>query len=175
MRFTFPQPTKNKESHKKSSKAIFEHDKQKDGWTLIEEGPKLSKKNQKLEIVSFLKEGESYINGEEMRKRAKELGSLGQHQAEQLLKQASDIPEEWKNYYLLFPETVWRHPGGLLYVPYLYWDGGRWVLRFGYVDDAAAGMAAVGSSVSASDWPLDSCVLVLLSPWILGPSCSPRR
>lgn len=83
---------------------------------------------QKLELVSFLKEGEEYINGEEMLNRA---GSAIVDY-EELLKQQSEFPEEWREFNILFPKASldvhrFRH------VPYLGWDGGQWVLNFYWV------------------------------------------
>ena len=123
----FYQPNK---TSKKSSKAIFEYDKRKDGWTLLEEG-QLDKKQETLEIISFLENGESYVTGTLMRKRAIKMGGLvGQHHAEQILKQVSDIPDEWKKWYLVFPGTTWRNPDGDVCVPYLFFYGDEWVLDF---------------------------------------------
>lgn len=83
---------------------------------------------QKLELASFLREGEEYINGEEMLNRA---GSAIVDY-EELLKQQSEFPEEWREFYILFPKASldvhrFRH------MPYLFWDGGQWVLNFLWV------------------------------------------
>lgn len=93
----------------------------------------------KLEIVSFLREGESYVSGQVMVNRAKELGAdLGECHAKGLLKKQDQISEEqqkeWQRYYLVFPGTVWRHPlphvyGGL-YLPCLTSSDRQWFLFF---------------------------------------------
>ena len=54
----------------KAVEPSFRHDKCKDGWTLSEN---VSRRltSVKIDGVSFLKKGESYINGEEMVRRAR--------------------------------------------------------------------------------------------------------
>lgn len=114
----------------------FQRDMTKDGWVLEEDvsGPELNS-IAALETVSFVKDGEKWISSEEMIKRAKELGAmLGQHHAEWLLERQKEIPKEWLKVYIVFPGTVWRDPGGRLYVPYLGRDGEQWCLRFGCLD-----------------------------------------
>jgi len=105
----------------------------KEGWTLLEdvEGPaEISAGN--LELVPFLKEGERYIEGEELVRRARgELrANLGQRHAEYLLEHQEEIPEEFRKYYLAFPGTVWRDRDGVRYVACLYWRGRRWYPDF---------------------------------------------
>lgn len=109
----------------------FVFDMTKEGWTLLEDAREpwpISIAN--LEMVSLLKGDESYVDGEEMVRRArKELNSnLGQRQAEFLLEHQADIPEEFRKYYLIFPGTIWRGRGGNRDVPYLGWFGGQWRL-----------------------------------------------
>lgn len=106
-----------------------------EGWELVEYVPEdvsdepLSAAN--LELVSFLVRGESYISGEEMKKRAKQKNaSLGQRQAEYLLENQEEIPSEWRNFYLPFPGTIWRGRDGDLVVPDLRWLGEQWRLGF---------------------------------------------
>ncbi|MEK7540357.1 MAG: hypothetical protein AAB558_03855, partial [Patescibacteria group bacterium] len=70
-----------------------------------------------------------------MRYRSLEMGGrTGQHHAERMLAQAEGIPTEWRQFYLVFPDTLWRGPDGDLCVPCLGWGGGEWVLGFDYVD-----------------------------------------
>lgn len=117
-----------------SGSSGFRFDKSKDGWTLVEdEGSQLSVSG--LEIVSFLKKVESSVSGESMRERAKELGAnFGQRQAEYLLDHQAEIPAKWRDYYLVFPGTLWRASCGGLGVPCLAWLSGRWCLLFGWLD-----------------------------------------
>lgn len=121
-------------------KPVFKYDKTKDGWELIEnvgfEPPLTYIK--KIELISFLKDGESYINSEVMVERAKnELhANLGQQHAEYLLEHQSEIPKEFQKYYLVFLGTKWR-PGGYRCVPYLEWDGGKWLLCFRWLDNSS--------------------------------------
>ncbi len=109
----------------------FKHDKAKDGWTLLEDTP-FDGKQFVPDLVEFLKPGESYVSGEVMKQRAKELNAhLGQRHAEYLLDHQELILKEWRgNYFLVFPGTVWQDSDGDRSVPFLNWDGGRWYLDF---------------------------------------------
>jgi hypothetical protein len=110
----------------------FAYDKAKDGWTLEADTPEaeLFEPNQ-LELVSFLRERESWVSGEELMRRAVELkANLGQRQAEYLLKHQEQIPKEWRQYYIVFTGTTWRGRRGCRGVPCLYCFAGRWRLRF---------------------------------------------
>lgn len=114
-------------------KPKFLNDRTKDGWELVEDvglTPAITSPTQ-LELVSFLKEGESYVNGEVMAKRAIELkAAMGQNHAEWLLAHQSEIPKEFRKYYLVFTGTIWRGSDGRRYVPYLYWYDNGWYLGF---------------------------------------------
>ena len=104
------------------------------GWTLLED-TKESKESivsiDKLEPVPFLKDGEAYVDGEELARRGLELhANLGQTHAEYMLEHQAEIPKEFRKYVLVFPGTKWRDRDGDRYVPYLYWDGRRWCLFF---------------------------------------------
>ena len=87
------------------------------------------------DIVEFLKPGESSVNGELMKQRAKELNAhLGQYHAEYLLEHQELIPKEWQGkYYLVFLGTVWQDRDGDRFVPYLSWDGDGWYLSFDWL------------------------------------------
>ncbi len=113
----------------------FKYDKTKDGWELVEPGPEFDGKQFVPDLVEFLKSGESSVNGEEMKLRAKKLNAhLGQHHAEYLLDHQDLIPKEWRGrYYLVFPGTVWLGSHGRRRVPCLGWGGGRWSLSFGWL------------------------------------------
>ena len=66
-----------------------------------------------FEIVEFLKEGEGPINGKEMLERAKNfVRQASQHQADVLLDNSSQIPVEWRGYWLIFSGTGWPGPSG---------------------------------------------------------------
>lgn len=107
-----------------------------------------------LDIFEFLRPGEEYIKGETMRERAKELGAvLGERHARTLLERQDELPEEWREFYLVFPGTVWRYRDGFLLVPCLYWDGGRWDLVFGWLEGgwlSDARIVSLRKSTSAS-------------------------
>jgi hypothetical protein len=89
-----------------------------------------------LELVEFLKAGETWISGAEMATRAKEIGAnLGQKHAEALLENQHLIPGEWRHFYLAFPGTVWRDSCGLPRFPYLTRRGQSWVLETFWLGD----------------------------------------
>ena len=119
----------------KSAVSTFLFDMTEKGWTLVEDIPDEPVPTNNLELVSFLKRGESYVRGEEMKKRAEaKNASLGQRQAEYLYRHQEGIPEEWRQFCLTFPGTVWRDRSGRLHVPCLRWDGAWWCLRFRWLD-----------------------------------------
>ena len=124
----------------------FVHDKTKDGWTLVSDlgfNPALTSASA-LDLVAFLKDGESSIGGEELVSRAPGLNAhLGQMHAEWLLERQGEIPKEFRNHYLVFPATIWRGPFSSRYVPYLRWDGKRWILDFGWLGDGFRGRGRV--------------------------------
>ncbi|TAL49005.1 hypothetical protein EPN83_01905 [Patescibacteria group bacterium] len=108
-------------------------DKRKDGWELVEDVPLVGEPT--LGLVEFLREGESWVKGDVMLERAKDIGNrAGQRHAEHLLSQQETIPEEYRRYFLAFPGTVWRDPDGGLSVTCLDWGGGRWDLYWGWFD-----------------------------------------
>jgi len=108
----------------------FKYDKAKDGWTLLEDVP-FDGKQFIPDIVEFL-QGESSVNGEVMKQRAKELNAhLGQHDAEYLLEHQELIPKKWRGKCdLVFPGTVWRNPLRACSVPCLSWSFDCWILHF---------------------------------------------
>jgi hypothetical protein len=120
----------NIEIHKKNPKTgeVFEKVCFIDGnnviHELVEDKTKDSIKITDFELVSFLEDGEKYITGEEMVRRTKDY-ALGKEDGEWLLENQDKIPEEWRDYYIVFP--LWRRPGGSGYVFYVCWYGGQWV------------------------------------------------
>ena len=113
----------------------FLRDMRKEGWTLLENSPRRPISVTDLDLVPFLRNGESNIEGEEMLRRARTdlNANYGQEDAEFLLEHQAEIPVEFRKFYLVFPATVWRGSGGGRDVSYLYWDGGRWFLDFGWL------------------------------------------
>lgn len=108
----------------------FKYDKAKEGWTLLEDVPS-STLPFTPDFVKFLKSGESSVNGNVMRQRAKELNAnLGQRDLEWLLGNPHLIPESERGHYLVATGTVWRGSGGLRGVPCLGWGGVGWSLHF---------------------------------------------
>ncbi len=115
----------------------FGRDMRKEGWTLESDVPVQDDEviSAMPELVSFLKQGENYINGNMLMIRATDLGCpWGQRHAETLLKNQHLIPEEARKYYLVFTGTVWQDRDGDRGVPCLYWRGGAWCLGFGWIE-----------------------------------------
>lgn len=111
-------------------------------WEVIEDVEPSGLDITKLVPRSFLRNGESYISGEEMRRRAIELkGNLGLSDGKRLLDERDKIPPEFRNYYIALPGTVLRGSGGDLGVPFLGWGGGRWLLGFGWLGCGWGGRA----------------------------------
>lgn len=107
----------------------FVYDKRKECWKLLEEGRSVEGEPD-LELAPFL-QGEDYVSGHVMRARSLVMGGrTGQHHAERVIAQAEVVPAEWRQYFLVFPDTLWRSPHPNLYVPYLRWVGDRWELCF---------------------------------------------
>lgn len=113
----------------------FVYNKRPEGWKLLEEGCQVEG-DPALELASFLLKGEYRVNGEVMRTRSLEMGGrTGQHHAERVLSQAEDIPTEWRQFYLVFPDTLWWRSDGGLCVPCLLRRVDLWALYFPCVDD----------------------------------------
>lgn len=113
----------------------FVYNKTKDGWTLIENTPRRITSVRDLELVTFLKNGEVSVKGEEMvhRARVEFDANYGQEDAEYVLEHEVEIPKEFRPYYLVFPGTVWQDSHGNRYVSCLDWRGGRWILFFNWL------------------------------------------
>lgn len=119
-----------------ASAPVFANDKTKNSWTLIENTPLRITSAHDLELVPFLKNGETLINGEEMVRRARKLNAnYGQEDAEWLLEHQNEIPVKFRGFYLPFTGTVWQDSNGHRHVPYLYWFGEHWFLYFLWLVD----------------------------------------
>src|SRR3972149_8082029 len=114
---------------KQSIMPPLKYDKTKsDGWKLLSN---ITSPITKFELVSVLREEENSVPGGEFLKRAKKDNlDLGQNVAEYLVEHQDEIPQEWKDYCLVFPGTVWQDSYGNRYVPYLRWSGERGALGF---------------------------------------------
>ena len=113
-----------------------------EGWKLlVDESVEEPDGPVTLEDVAVLEDGESYVGGEKMLKRAIKSGNrAGLRAAKALLRQQHLIPVEWRgNKVLVFTGTVVRRRCGDRCVAYLCWGGDRWVLRWcwlGYCFDS---------------------------------------
>ncbi len=115
------------------------HDKRREEWELLEHVARTIASAVAIEPVPFLCDGEGSILGYDMLGRARYdtllIGTnLGQEDAEFLLEHQREIPAELRQFILVFPGTVWRRPGGNLYVPCLRWLGGRWRLNWDWLE-----------------------------------------
>ncbi len=137
------------------------------GWKVLEDiEPTANLDVGKLKFRSFLKDGESYIGGDEMRKRAITLGgNLGLCDAPRILADQVKIPANLRDCYIVLPGTKLRASGGDLRVASLYWDGSRWLLSFLWL--AAASTAAL--ALRAASKKLWSLGLSALSCRLSGP------
>lgn len=110
----------------------FKYDKAIEGWELQKNvGLNLTLASiAQLKLVPFLREDEEHINGEELIYRAKtELNvDFGQLDAEFLLKYQHIIPEEFRDYYLVFSGTIWCDKDEYIYIASLHWHHERWHL-----------------------------------------------
>ena len=113
----------------------FLYDRRSDGLILVEDVPRRITSVRDLELLPFLKDGENSVNGEEMvlRARGDLNANFGQHDAEWVYAHQHEISPEFRKYCLVFPGSVWGGSGRNRCVPYLYWDGERWVLRFSWL------------------------------------------
>ena len=120
------------------STPVFVNDKTKNGWTLLENTPRRITSVSGLEFISFLKQKENSINGEEMIRRARvELdANYGQEDAEWLLKHQDKIPAEFRKYNIVFTGTIWQLGVGRCLVSYLGWGGEGWSLHFYWLGSA---------------------------------------
>jgi hypothetical protein len=118
---------------------ILSRDMRKEGWALLEHAPRRINSVDGFELVPVLKSGEKRIGGEEMLRRSRmELKAIGgQEDAEWLFKYQyqNEIPREWREFCLIFPETVWQGEDGIRRVACLCWDGGCWRLYFFWLKD----------------------------------------
>jgi hypothetical protein len=90
-----------------------------------------------LEDVAVLEGCESYVKGEKMLVREKEAGKrAGLRAAKALLRQQHLIPVEWRgNKVLIFTGMIVRDRDGLRFVACACWDGDRWYLAWGWLDN----------------------------------------
>jgi hypothetical protein len=90
----------------------------------------------RLEFVPFHKDGEDWVGGGEMRRRSADERAFpgckgwSQHHAEDILERASELPEEAKQFIIVFADTVLFREDGDRCVPCLVWGVGQWQLRW---------------------------------------------
>lgn len=94
-----------------------------------------------LEAVPFHKDGEDWVSGDEMMRRASDAQSFpgcqgwSQHYAEQLFARAAELPEEMRPFVLPFTDTILVDRDGRRLVAVLLWLCGRWQLGWDWLGD----------------------------------------
>ncbi|MCX6763464.1 MAG: hypothetical protein NTZ97_01890 [Candidatus Moranbacteria bacterium] len=124
-------------------------------WKIIKDS-KIESKDKVLRLKNPFKKKSAakkivrILKGTELMKRVEEMiwKPAGRAHAMKALKN-NIIPEDWKNYYLLFPGTIWEDENGDLHIMALYWDGRKWNRIFEWVEDEF----------------LDHCRIVVTSRW----------
>lgn len=89
-----------------------------------------------LELIPCHKDGEKWISGEEMRARATDekaypgCSGFGQHQAEDILERAHELPEEFRKYAIVFADSLLVSDSGGRFFPCLLWRDDQWRLSW---------------------------------------------
>ena len=100
-----------------------------EGWGVVEvEGvASAPEKSFEIELAEFLHDGESFVDGETMLKRAEEMGDLvGELHAEWIWEGRDTIQVEYRAFVLVIAGVVRSNPDGRRHVLCLYWCGDRW-------------------------------------------------
>lgn len=108
----------------------FVDDLHRKGWTIVRDSQAMEKVFT-AELVEILELGEDKIGGDEFLQQidgAKDFG--GHRHAEAMVRQAEEIPEEWREYILVFASTVWQNANGDRIIAGLRWHGDQWRLIF---------------------------------------------
>jgi len=85
----------------------------------------------RLELVPFHVNGEDWVDGEEMLRRANDAGAFpgcqgwSQHHAEDILERANELSEAFREFSLVFPDTILLNERGERHVPYITWRKGK--------------------------------------------------
>ena len=93
----------------------------------------------KLEAVPFHKEGENFVSGGEMLRRASDPVAFpgcqgwGMHQGGELHERRAEIPEAMRGFALLLPDTILLVENGLRCIACLFWCGGEWQFRYDWI------------------------------------------
>lgn len=96
----------------------------------------------KVQHITMLKDGETYVEGEKKLKRLKSSGYI-RLDADIFLtfwENQHLIPESWKEKvngntrFIYFDGTVLRGPGGDRFILYLYWDDSKWLWNVDWLD-----------------------------------------
>jgi len=104
------------------------------GYEVVEDVPQTIMSVKDLvdvEFISHLKNGELYVSGGEMKKRAIGLNAnFGHADGVFMLMHEELIPKELQGKYIVLTGTVVRSPTRERLFAYLYWDGEGWVLSW---------------------------------------------
>ncbi len=91
-----------------------------------------------MKIINFLKDGEKYINGEEMLKRCGN-DMADQEDLEYYLAHQDEIPKEYRDNYLIFGNYTKLYSHVDRRVAYLDWGGDSWILRWDWLGNVFRG------------------------------------
>ncbi len=81
--------------------------------------------------ISFVKYGEDLIDGHEMIRRSKKLGlTLDQRAGDNIIANQHEVSEELRHFTLPLTGTVWEGRLNNLFMPYLVFKDGLWVMKF---------------------------------------------
>jgi hypothetical protein len=106
-----------------------------DGWRIMRDVDLTQFSVDNLECYNFLHEGQLFIHGVDAVELAKEWGAnLGLADATYVLRHCDWLPDNYREYTILFPGTVLLDHDSEPRVPYLAYMGGKWVLDFYWVN-----------------------------------------
>lgn len=110
-----------------------------DGWSVEEHGKGGKIDFDPAKIALYLSEGQKdgeWIKGNKLREELKGQPVLNANLLDWYLRKENQhlIPEEWKGKAVFFWGTIYRGPGGNLFVRCLYWYGGGWYWCDGWLD-----------------------------------------
>ena len=80
-----------------------------------------------------------YITGTELQRELEDKNPLNACVLDYLLEHTDLIPDIWKDKYIFFWGTIYRHPYGFLCVRSLYWDGESWYWNSFWLGDGWCG------------------------------------
>lgn len=134
MRFLIDNPDEVEQILLPIAVAVFSSDRSEGDWKLLHDvEPTLRSPEDidRLELVEFLEAAEDSVDGDVIRSRAIKLSAAyGERDAEYFFRHQASAPQSLRSFHLIFPGTVRCGGDGFPRVPYLFWRGRKWGLRF---------------------------------------------